>query len=115
MSFNAFLMVLIIYKGLLIQVFYNCTNSLGASCNSQPLRGQGKHYKETIVREGKATGVARITHVFFSRSMSGRAPPASFTFSLLLSKIHISNSSQKELQAEECNQIFKCDSPTGPL
>lgn len=108
-------MVLIIYKGLLIQVFYNCTNSWGASCNSQPLRGRGKHYKEAIVREGKATGAACITHAFLSRSMSGRAPPASFTFYLLLSKIHISNSSLKELLAEERNQILKCDSPTGPL
>lgn len=66
------------------------------------------------LEKGKATGAASITHVFFSRSMSGTAFPASFTFYLLLSKIHISNSSQKELQAEECNQIFKCDSPTGP-
>ncbi|KAL2311175.1 hypothetical protein Nmel_002867 [Mimus melanotis] len=34
--------------------------------------------------------------------MSGRALPASVTFYLLLSKVRICDSSQKELQAEEC-------------
>lgn len=116
---NAFKMALIICEGLFVQVFYNCTNSWGASYNSQPRRGQGKHCNEAlckIVRERKSYRCSKRHSCFFLKKYtSGRAPPSSFTFYLLLSKIHISNSSQKELQAEKCNQIFKCHSPTGSL